>query len=130
MIAEQVVQRATMSGRKLAKEVLDDFMTIFVSISAVNQPKYNSERELISGDPNEFERWAVLARDTAASLARYQSPTFKAIVVPAPGSPVVPSAPGGNARNMGNVIDVSNEAAVARIYREVMLAPAPPRKLS
>ena len=38
IIAEQVLARADMAGRKLAKEVLDEFMHLFAGMAATTQP--------------------------------------------------------------------------------------------
>jgi len=72
MIAGQIAARAEMQGRKLAKEVLDEFMHLFAEMAA-------SARE--GGDETRFEKWARLAVQCAKDLAAYQSPTLRAIMV-------------------------------------------------
>jgi hypothetical protein len=98
IIAEQIVERASMSGKKLAKEVLDDFMHLFAGMAAAYQP-------LPPGmvappgkavDETKFLTYAKLAIDTAAELGPYQSPRLKAIAVHvAPTAPI--DKPGENA---------------------------------
>lgn len=114
IIAEQIVTRATMEGRKLAKEVLDEFMTVFAGMAATHQP-------LPPGTPippgrhpdlDKFEKYARLTVETAARLAPYQSPTFKAITVIAP-----PSQPPQQLPGSGNVISIDDPDALARVYR-------------
>jgi hypothetical protein len=85
LIAERTVADARMSGRKLAKEILDDFMQLFAGMAAHHQP---TPPQAAQPNPNanedKFEKWARLAVETAKSLANYQSPTFRAIVVAPP----------------------------------------------
>ncbi len=87
IIAEQVVARAEMTGRKLAKEVLDDFMQLFAGMAAMYQPLPPGAPTPPGRAPDEskFEKYATLAVGTATQLAKYQSPTFRAVMVaPAP----------------------------------------------
>ena len=83
IIAEQVLARAEMQGRKLAKEVLDEFMHLFAGMAAVVQPLPPSVPVPAGRQPDEakFEKWARLAVQCAKDLAAYQSPTFRAIAV-------------------------------------------------
>lgn len=86
LIAEQVIARAEMTGTKLAKEVLGDFMTIFADMAAKHQPIDEGQPIPPGREPNIdlFERWARLAVETAKALAPFQSPTFRAVAVAAP----------------------------------------------
>jgi hypothetical protein len=90
LIAENVVTEARATGKKLAKEVLDDFMGIFAGMAAYYQPLPAGTVALPGRRrrrPNEakFENYAKLAVQCAKDLARYQSPTYQAIMVaPAP----------------------------------------------
>lgn len=90
IIAEQIVERATMSGKKLAKEVLDDFMHLFAGMAAAYQPLPPGMVAPAgkAQDEAKFLTYAKLAIDTAAELGPYQSPRLKAIQVHA-----VPTAP-------------------------------------
>lgn len=91
LIAEEVTKRATMEGRKLGKEVLDEFMSVFAAMAAVNQPRPSRQPDgtvkLEGGNIEEFEKWARLAVDVAAKLTPYQSPTFRAVVIAPPPPP-------------------------------------------
>lgn len=86
LIAERTVADARSAGRKLAKEVLDDFMHLFVGIAATYQPLPPGTEPRPGATPDEpmFEKYARLAVETAKNLANYQSPTFRAIVVAPP----------------------------------------------
>jgi hypothetical protein len=90
--AEKRVDEAVNSGRKLAKDVLDDFMHLFASVAASYQPlsekaleaMTEAERKKRKPNPVEFEKWARLAVHCAQKLAPYQSPTFQAIMTAPP----------------------------------------------
>ncbi|MEA2934534.1 MAG: hypothetical protein QOD74_1180 [Variibacter sp.] len=73
-------------GRKLAKEVFEDFMGLFAGIAAFYQPLAPGQPTPAGRRPDEskFEKYARLAVGTAADLAPYQSPAFKAIAVMTP----------------------------------------------
>lgn len=84
--AERKVEEARTSGRRLAKDMLDDFMHKFAQVAASFQPvpANTPPPEGVTPNPNEFERWAKLAVECAKALAKYQSPTFQAIMVAPP----------------------------------------------
>ena len=84
LIAERTVADARMSGRKLAKEILDDFMQLFAGMAAHYQPTPPDRPQNPSQDEPMFEKYGRLAVETAKALANYQSPTFRAIVVAPP----------------------------------------------
>jgi hypothetical protein len=69
--AEDVVATARAKGRKLAREVLEDYMELF---SALAMTSKDNEAE--------FEKYARLTVETATALASYQSPKLKAVFVP------------------------------------------------
>jgi hypothetical protein len=75
--------------RKLAKERLEDLLELFVGAAAYYQPAAlgGQTRPAVGQkeDWEQFARWGKLAMDCAKEAAKYQSPTFRAIVVaPAP----------------------------------------------
>lgn len=83
--AERVLAAATASGKKLAVEVLDDFMGLFAGMAAYYQPLPGGG-EVPPGrhpDENKFEKYARLTIKIAGELAPYQSSTFRAILAPA-----------------------------------------------
>jgi hypothetical protein len=59
----------TPQGKKLARDVLEDFMLRFADMASKE------------ADPGKFERYARFAVHCAQSLAPYQSPTFKAVTL-------------------------------------------------
>jgi hypothetical protein len=124
LIAEQVVRRAEMSGEKLAKEILNDFMQLFAGMAASVQPlPPGTKRPPGRGKPSvrAFEKWARLAVETATQLAKYQSPTFRAIAVSTPGGPV---QSGNDAKLIeGKVVVLdSDPIGASRVYRQIVAA--------
>ena len=72
LVAERAAAEDKATGKRLAKEVLDDFMHIFAETAT-------RFREL--GDWAGFERWALHSVDCARALAPYQSPRLSAVMV-------------------------------------------------
>jgi hypothetical protein len=70
-------------GRKLAREVLDEFMHLFFGMAAQHQPLAGGALSMKGQRPDEakFLMFAKLAIETAAQLAPYQSPKLKATFV-------------------------------------------------
>jgi len=82
LLAERLMKEAAMSGEKLAKEVLNDFMKAFANVAIASQPPAeNVDKWLMTKKAQQFEKWSTLAVNTAKELAKYQSPTMKAIEV-------------------------------------------------
>jgi hypothetical protein len=83
MIAAEIAERQLMetktTGKKLAREVLQQFMITFHDMAVAVQPVVANGKKNPRADANEFERWAMHACEVAKWLAPYQSPTFKAI---------------------------------------------------
>jgi hypothetical protein len=72
LVAEQAAAEAKAAGKRLAKDVLEEFMHIFAETAA---------RFRRRGDWDKFERWALHAVATAKDLAPYQSPKLSAVMV-------------------------------------------------
>jgi hypothetical protein len=85
-IAERTVADARTAGRKLAKEVLEDFMLRFVEMAERYKPTPREAEQLNPhADEDKFWKYADAATDCAHKLAPYQSPTYRAVAVaPAP----------------------------------------------
>src|SRR5258708_21561127 len=88
LIAARAVADARADGKKLAKEVLQEFMELFAGMAAHYQPTPAH----LPPNPNEnepqFLRYAGLAVEGAQAVEPCQSPTFNAIeVVPPPTPP-------------------------------------------
>ena len=117
LIAARTVADTRAEGKKLAKEVLQEFMELFAGMAAYYQPTPAH----LPPNPNEnepqFLRYAGLAVECAKAVAPFQSPTFKAIaVVPPPPPPPEP------ATIDGKVIRLDDPVAVGNIYRRMVTA--------
>lgn len=68
---------------KLAKDVLDQFMRTFAGYAAFYQPVPEGQAAPVNRKPNEekFFAFADRAVNCAIALAKYQSPTYRAIMV-------------------------------------------------
>jgi hypothetical protein len=122
-IAARTVMDARTAGRKLAKEVMQDFLPIMAGMAAYYQPTFPG---MSAHNPNsndkEFQRWFELMLDLADKLAPYESPTFKAIAVNlAPTMPVMPALPDPKAID-GNVVPLHDSASLAQAYRRMVTA--------
>jgi hypothetical protein len=88
ILAERVMNEAAMSGKKLGKEVLEEFMVLFMGVAAKFQPTAPTEQALQvwakSANEPMFEKYAKLALKAASDLAAYQSPKLAAVQVVAP----------------------------------------------
>ena len=110
------VREAKASGKKLGKDVLEEFMYLFAGMAAAYQPLPPGAVVPVGRAPNEdkFKEYAVLARDTAFMLAKYQSPTFKAIPVTVqPDSPQPQFGDG----DPTNVVTLDDPEALVRVYK-------------
>lgn len=119
LIAAQQHADSVRAGKKLAKDVLDEFMHLTAGMAAVYQPLPPGVTVVEQGrepNPEKFWKCVEMVRDFAKELAKYQSPTFKAIAVHAP-------IDGAGARDItprldaSNVIDLTDVQAITRIYK-------------
>lgn len=118
--AEHEMLRARETGKKLAKDVLDEFMMLFAGMAAHHQPIPEGQPIPAGRQPNEdkFEKWARLAVETAADLAKYQSPTYRAIAVTLP--PALPAVPEQKTIE-GKVVDLPIDAmSGSRLYQRMV----------
>lgn len=83
LIAERAIVTAQAFGKKLAKDILDDFMQLFAGMAAAYQPLPPNVVASEGRKPDEakFVKYGRLAIECAKELAQYQSPTFRAVVV-------------------------------------------------
>jgi len=101
------------TGKKLAKEVIEDFMLRYAEMAAHVQPAPPGAPPNPHADEDKFWSWPEAAIDCAVKLAPYQSPTFKAVtVVPPPPAP--PSVP-----EHINFARLDPEEAM-RVYKRIM----------
>lgn len=113
--AERATRDAKAAGRKIAKDVLDDFMTLFAGAAAYYQPKAGNEGV---ADETKFLSYATLAIDCAKALAPFQSPTFRSITLqPAdPEATTEPLAP--------QLKRAKTPAEISRVYAQLMFGDA------
>lgn len=118
--AEADVIRHEVSGKKLAKEVLEDYMFAFHAIAAVYQRSLveamQAGRLPNPGDVEKFKDWGTLVTKTAADLAKYQSPTFRAIAVTMPG----PMPKGADGKIVEGTIIKLDQIAISKVYRQIV----------
>jgi hypothetical protein len=102
--------------RKLGKEVLDEFMHLFAGMAAHHQPVPEGAIVPAGRKPDEakFLIYAKLAVDTARSLADFQSPKFKALMVS-----VAPDVQPPKQID-GNVVQLNDPVALARVYANMI----------
>lgn len=127
--ARIAVENARGAGKKLAKEVLEDFMHLFARMADAHhgaalgqqtaiQP--NGNKPVFEPSEEKFQIYAKLAVDTAKALADFQSPKFRAIMVTAPtGDPEKPMV-----TRDGNLLTIDDPIAAARVYARIMKAGA------
>lgn len=107
-------------GKPLAKDRLDELLSVAFDMMAATKPvtadiitkaRAGGDDKLGEWNVEEFGAWFDRAAYVAKELAKYQSPTFKAIAVTAP----APASPGA-AIETDNVVDLNDPNAAARLY--------------
>jgi hypothetical protein len=88
-LASEVIKAHTEGGKELAKDVLRKAMIFAEGAVANYRPTMKKERDAgvkvnPDGDPVFFGAWFDRWLQAASMLARYESPTFRAIAVHAP----------------------------------------------
>lgn len=117
-IAARTVADARINGKKLAKDILEEFMCVFAGMAATCQPLPPGVTIVPPGrEPNAeaFVVYARLAVDTAAKLAEFQSPKFKAVMQMAPPAEPPPK------QVEGNVVPITTDAESSmRVWRRMI----------
>jgi hypothetical protein len=126
------------ADKKQAVQVLEDFMLLCAGMAAYFQPRPPTAAEQNpNADEGKFLDYMERACDYAIGLARYQSPSFKAVLatILTPGQPAMavggelPQLPvpethrqSANAQGEGaKVIDLRpDEAELARVYQRIV----------
>lgn len=75
------LEAAHVEKRKLAKDVLRDFMELFAGMAAFHQPWPKDRGKNPNEDRAEFMRFAELAVGTAKDLAPFESPRYSAVMI-------------------------------------------------
>lgn len=71
--------------QRLAKDRLAELLDIFLGAAAYYQPTIDpTARANTNGNWDDFAKWSGMAMQCAGMLAKYQSPQFRAILLPAP----------------------------------------------
>jgi hypothetical protein len=93
-LAERIMAEAAMSGKKLGKELIEEFAVMFGGLAAAVQPEGTGPNGQVTrpdvlkwiGTKQEsaFERYSKLALKAATDLAEYQSPKLAPVHVAAP----------------------------------------------
>jgi hypothetical protein len=91
ILAEQITSEQRKRGRKLAREVQQDFVEMFSGLAAAFQPAPTVPGVALTAADMEtwaksyrepvFSKYATLAVDTASQLASYQTPKLKAVMI-------------------------------------------------
>lgn len=91
--AAREIDNARENGVELAKDVLNRLMKIAEGAAGLHRPQTTATGEIVqnTGDWPLFGDWFDRTAFVAKELAKYQSPTFKAIAVSLP--PPLPAAP-------------------------------------
>ena len=119
-IAARTMADARVAGKKLAKEVLEEFMFLFAGMAAHYQPTPpHLPQQNVNASETKFLQYAELAVTAAKSLAPYQSPTFKAVQVSS-GPIDPPTQPGDNAK----VINLKDAKKISRVYVDMVKSTA------
>lgn len=105
-------------GTKRAIDVLREMMLLAGSLVAIYQPTRDEAGKVTVAEPQKLETYLTLCARTAADLARFESPTFKAIAVQE-----VPQQPAehadGDAKVIGSIRKRSQQDAAAVYMRLV-----------
>ena len=101
VVAERIMHEVGMTGRKLGKEMIEEFAIMFGGLAAAVQPvgtgpdgqvtKSDIDRWLGTRHETAFERYSKLALKAATELADFQSPRFAPVSASAP--PPKPQGP-------------------------------------
>lgn len=76
-----VAEAATVPRKKLAKDILEEFMYLFAGMATFYKMASPSEAPNPNADERKFRDYAMLATQTARDLAPFQSPKLSAVAV-------------------------------------------------
>lgn len=115
LLAQRILaEQQAKPGKKLAREVLDDFMQLFTGLAAMHQPLPDGVVPMQGQKPDhaKFMEYAKAAVDVAGQLASYQSPKFKAIVMTG-----LENNPGGALPTPAEVVGQVEQISAQQAYR-------------
>lgn len=123
--AAQEIDSARRGEKELAKDVLERMMKLAEGAAGVNRPTTQSDinegkQTNPDGDWNRFGEWFDRTAYCAKELAKYQSPTFKAIAVHVvPDQTNVPLALPAP-QTGGNVVAIDDPESAMRVYKRMI----------
>ena len=122
MFAEQMrAMQQPARGQKKAVETLRELMALSQALVAMHQPQRGADGKLVL-DPPAHEKLQVylpVAVRAASELARYESPTFKAIAV-APVPPAPAERPGEKDGNVIQSLEKRSPQDAAAVYMRLI----------
>ncbi|MDE2101668.1 MAG: hypothetical protein KGL39_30760 [Patescibacteria group bacterium] len=116
----QALQKLTAppSGQKKAVEVLREMMMLSGSLVALHQPKRDAAGNVTVENHEKLQAYLNIASRTAADLARFESPTFKAVAVQE--VPPMPQAQGAEGGNVASSIRKRTQKDAMAVYMRVV----------
>jgi hypothetical protein len=119
--AQDAVNAVAHRTKKLAKDVLEDYVGAFAAMAAVYQNRiataFQQQTEPSAADLAGFEKWGGMTAKFAGELAAFQSPKFKAIQVMAPPPSINPPK---DVTKDGNIVTIDDPVAMARVYARMV----------
>lgn len=112
--------QAAPKGQKKAIEVLRDLMTLSMNCVAIHQPKAQADGTFVIESNEKLQAYLKLGIDAAGQLARFESPTFKAVAlqeVPLPPAGEVPDDPAKVVGLLGKRSQQDAASAYLRLVR-------------
>lgn len=107
------------AGQKKATQVLRELMMLSGSLVALHQPKPNEQGLVEIKDNDRLQSYLTIAVRAAGELAKYESPTFKAVAVSE--VPPVPQAPPGEqTANVASSIRKRSQKDAMAVYMRVV----------
>jgi hypothetical protein len=121
---KQIEAIKRMPAKKLGIDALEQLLGVFMGEAARYQTAPTGLPENKNANPAEFKAHAALALDAAWKLAQFQTPRLQAVAY-SPMMPPLPDAPPMKTIENGKVLKLDDVHLSARVYREIMFAPAP-----
>lgn len=108
------------TGQKKAVEVLREMMMLSAALVSLHQPKRDQATGTVTVENHEkLQAYLGIAVRAAAEVAKYESPTFKAVAVQE--VPPLPQAPpGAEATNVASSIGKRSQKDAMAVYMRVV----------
>jgi len=119
--AQEAANAVAHKTKKLAKDVLEDYVQAFAGMAAVYQNRialaFQKNETPSRADLDGFEKWGGMTAKFAGDLAAFQSPKFKAIAVMTPPPELNPAKP---KPGDDNVVTIDDPVAMSRVYARMV----------